>query len=55
MTAPDGARDALEGPCAEDRCDWFPWDELHACPACTKAFCDSHLHPGDHGCEEVVP
>lgn len=53
MTPPVTARDKQEGPCAEDRCDWFPWSLLHACAHCGKAFCEDHVHPEDHGCVEA--
>lgn len=53
MSPPEGAADALEGHCGSDDCDWWPWAEMHACPACTLAFCESHLLAADHGCVET--
>lgn len=53
MTAPEGARDALEGHCASDDCDWHRWEDMAACVHCTKAFCADHVLADDHGCEEA--
>jgi len=50
MTAPDGARDALEGPCADASCTWWPWPELEPCPDCGKALCADHVEA--HHCVE---